>query len=117
MCNPISTPSLPSRTTTTTPTMPPAPQPIVKTKRQKRVDTRPSAEVPAELGELIDRDIRLVQEMGWEEFVKSRRGRGDLTEMIEVEHPARRILRRYAHRGVPVQMHEKSGINKKWMRR
>ena len=65
------------------------------------------AVVDAELGELIARDVGLVTQLGWEEFVKRRRGRGDLTEMQGVKHPARRLLRGYAFRGVPVQMMDK----------
>ena len=63
------------------------------------------AEVSDDLGELISRDVALVKELGWEEFVRKRRGRGDLTEMKGVIHPARKLLRGYALRGVPVQMH------------
>ena len=62
-------------------------------------------EVPDDLGTLIRRDVELVGRLGWEEFVKERRGRGDLTEMNGVHHPARKLLRGYALRGVPVQMH------------
>ena len=58
----------------------------------------------AELGKLIDQDVELVKELGWKGFVKRRRGRGDLTEMIGVNHPARNLLRGYAMRGVPVKM-------------
>ena len=100
---------------TTIPTTPiPTPKPIAPTKRRTTKDTRPAAEVPADLGKLIQRDVKLVEELGWEEFVKRRRGRGDLTEMIGVEHPARRILRRYAMKGVPVKMHTKDWDTKNW---
>ena len=93
--------------------MPTVPKLRAATKRRKTVDTRPSAGVPGKLGKLISRDVKLVEELGWEEFVKRRRGRGDLTEMIRVNHPARRILRRYALRGVPVKMHTKDWDGKK----
>ena len=74
--------------------------------QQRQRDTRPSVGVPPELGKLIERDSRLVQELGWEEFVRRRRQRGDLTEMENVDHPARSLLRRYHARGVPVVTHE-----------
>ena len=47
-------------------------------------------------------DLQLVQELGWEEFVKHRRPRGDLTSLDNVEHTARHILKQYQDRGVPV---------------
>ena len=95
-----STPSLPPQISTPQPQLP-----RVTTKRRKLVDSRPSAAVPADLGELILRDVQLVKELGWEAFVTERRGRGDLTEMEGVHHPARRLLRGYSLRGVPVKMH------------
>ena len=50
----------------------------------------------------------MVEKLGWEGFVKERRGRGDMTEMKGVHHPARRLLRGYALRGVPVKLQHKS---------
>ena len=44
--------------------------------------------------------------MGWYEFVKTRRGKGDLTEVNSLKHPARRILRQYKFSGVPVKLKE-----------
>ena len=55
---------------------------------------------------MIERDVKLVRELGWERFVKKRRQRGDLTKMEQVNHPARSLLRRYESRGVPVVTHE-----------
>ena len=49
-------------------------KPIAPTKRLTTKDTRPAAEVPADLGKLIQRDVKLVEELGWEDFVKRRRG-------------------------------------------
>ena len=73
------------------------------------MDNRPTAEIPADIGELIKRDVELLEKLGWDEFVKRRRGRGDLTEMHGVNHPARDLLRGYSTRGVPVKVH-----NEKW---
>ena len=58
--------------------------------------------LPPDLGEFITRDSRLVRELGWEEFVARRRGRGDFADLLQVQHPARRLLRQYKHRGAPV---------------
>ena len=90
------------------PPVPPTHQPsLAPSQTQIRPrDTRPSVGVPPELGKLIERDSRLVQELGWEEFVRRRRERGDLTEIKNVDHPARSLLRRYHARGVPVVTHE-----------
>ena len=72
---------------------------------KKSTDEQPRVEVPDELGKLIARDMALVERDGWEAFVKERRGRGDLTDMRNVDHPARHLLRRYQSRGVPVVLH------------
>lgn len=78
------------------------PTPIATTKRQKLVDIRPSREVPADVGELIRRDVKLVRKLGQETFVNNQRGRSDLMEMIGVNHPAQKLLQRYALCEVPV---------------
>ena len=74
-------------------------------------DTRPQIGLPEELGELIQHDVAAVRKLGWEEFVRERRGKGDLADMSSIHHPARRILKHYAFRGVPVRLHDK-GWNK-----
>ena len=43
------------------------------------------------LGKYIARDAKLVARMGWEAFINGRRGRGDLTNLEKVHHPARRL--------------------------
>ncbi len=60
--------------------------------------------MPDELGKYILRDTELVCALGWKSFVEQRRGRGDLSSMDKVRHPARRLLRQYKSRGVPVVM-------------
>ena len=57
------------------------------------------AAISDELGEYIARDTQLVRDLGWEEFVKERRGQGEFSDLGGVEHPARRLLRKYPHRG------------------
>ena len=49
---------------------------------------------PGALGQLIARDSLLLNELGWERFVRERRGRGDIQELDELNHPARDILTR-----------------------
>ena len=58
--------------------------------------------IPDELGDYIARDERLVRDLGWEDFVKKRRGQVDLSDMGGLDHPDRRLLRKYHHRGAPV---------------
>jgi len=84
-------------------TPPITPRPLPRSRRA-RLDTRPTVEFYAELGELIERDAKLVEDLGWDKFVRGRRGVGDLTEMENVQHPARRLLRRYKFSDVPVKL-------------
>ena len=64
----------------------------------------PPPEVPQELGELIKRDVLLLQQMGWQNFVKLRRRRGDLSS-LKFPHPASRLLQHYKFHGAPVKLH------------
>ena len=91
---PIPPPSRPP-TTTGSIHVPPATPP-------QRSVLRPPAVVPAELGELVDRDSALVEELGWREFVRRRRPRSDIGS-LHVPHPGNRILNHYKHHGVPVR--------------
>ena len=52
---------------------------------------------------MITTDAQLLRELGWEKFVKAKRGRGDLGP-LNFKHPARRILQQYKKHGVPVQL-------------
>ena len=61
-------------------------------------------ELPYDLGKYIDRDVSLVKRLGWHRFVQLRRSRGDFAE-LNFDHPARRLLLQYKHRGVPVKFH------------
>ena len=57
-----------------------------------------------ELGELIKQDCLLLSRVGWQEFVRHRRGRGDFTSLDNIKnHPARKLLLDMKHNGVPVQ--------------
>ena len=60
------------------------------------------APISDELGELIDRDLKLFKTFGWEAMIRLRQGRGDISSLHKLRHPARRLLRQYKHRGAPV---------------
>jgi hypothetical protein len=47
--------------------------------------------VPVELGELIQRDVELLSQVGWQTFVKQRRSDGDIASLNNINHPARRL--------------------------
>ena len=59
--------------------------------------------VPTDLGEFIDRDVKLLNQLGWRGLVTHRRPRGDFTSLNNVLHPARRLLHFYKHHGAPVK--------------
>jgi len=63
----------------------------------------PSSVTSEELGELIRRDVELITRVGWQSFVKQRRGRGDFSTLDNVNHPARRLLRKLKYQGAPVK--------------
>lgn len=62
-----------------------------------------AASMTEELGELIRRDVELLRSEGWSALVRKRRARGDFAALNHVDHPARRLLKLYKHRGVPVK--------------
>jgi hypothetical protein len=71
-------------------------------KRQRIEFTR---DLSPELGKLqsrIEKDRELLENLGWEKFVKVKRTSDDFSDLSQVEHPARRLLRQYKHRGAPV---------------
>jgi hypothetical protein len=54
----------------------------------------------ANLGTYIDCDVRLLEELGWEGFIRERHGRSDLSERVDtIRHPARSHLRHLRRRG------------------
>ena len=63
--------------------------------------TGPQTGLDSRLGEYIQRDAKLFESLGWETLVTQRRGRGDLTNMNQVQHPAQRLLRHLASKGAP----------------
>ena len=62
--------------------------------------------LPNELGKLISRYATPVAKLGWEDFLKHRRGRGNFSRLGAFQHPARRLLRQYKHQGAPVVLAE-----------
>ena len=60
---------------------------------------------PKDLGECVSRDIELSQQVGWEDFVKTRQKGGDLADLNNVEdHSARQLLLHYKNQGVQVKL-------------
>ena len=59
--------------------------------------------LPADLGEYIARDVKLLQQLGWNGLVKQRRSTSDFASLNNVHHPAKRLLSFYKHRGAPVK--------------
>ena len=71
-------------------------------KRPTRIPRPTQASLPDDIGKYVARDAKEVERLGWAEFVRRRRGRGDFASLTDVEHPARCLLRQYKHRGAPV---------------
>ena len=46
-----------------------------------------------DIGKYVVRDAEAVTRLGWKEFMRRRQGRGDVASLLEVKHPARRLLR------------------------
>ena len=70
---------------------------LLEAKRQ-----RTGGIIPDDLGTLISRDLVVLHQCGWEALVTSRQARGDLSNLDNLRHPARRLLRQYKYRGAPV---------------
>ena len=63
--------------------------------------------LPKVLGECVSKDIELSRQVSWEDFVETRQKGGnlELEDLNNIEdHPARRLLRHYKNRGVPVKL-------------
>ena len=71
-------------------------------KHPARITWPQQAQLPDDIGKYVVRDAEEVLRLGWAEFVRRRRGRGDFASLLEVKHPARRLLRQYKHCGAPV---------------
>ena len=64
-----------------------------------------STAIPDDLGKLINADNALFKKVGWEQFIRLRRGRSNFPPLGNLRHPAKRILQQYSDRGVPVVLH------------
>jgi hypothetical protein len=73
------------------------------TKRAALADVPRPSGVSIELGEYIDRDVRLLRSLGWHGLIAHRRPLSNFSQLDNVPHPARRLLRLYKHRGAPVK--------------
>ena len=73
-------------------------------KRRAADEVLGNQSVSEELGELIAKDCLLLSRVGWQKFVRHRRGRGDFASLDNItSHPARNLLLRMKHEGVPVR--------------
>ena len=73
-------------------------------RKRAAVEVVENRSVSKELGELIQNDCELLSRVGWREFVRHRRGRGDFASLDNIRgHPARPLLLHMKHRGVPVR--------------
>ena len=75
--------------------------PVLSTANKRRLP--PVHELPADLGKCIKRDVECLRRLGWTEFVRQRRDRGDISS-LRFKHPARRLLAHYKARGAPVKL-------------
>ena len=72
------------------------------TRRPARIPRPQQALLPDNIGKYVVCDAEEVTRLGWTEFVRRQRGRGDFASLSEVKHPARCLLQQYKHRGAPV---------------
>ena len=71
-------------------------------KRPARIPQPHQARLTDDIGKYVVRIAKEVTRLGWTEFVRQLQGRGDFASLLEVKHPACRLLRQYKHRGAPV---------------
>ena len=71
-------------------------------KRPTRIPRPTQATLPDDIGKYVARDAKEVKRLGWAEFVRRRRERGDFASLVDIKHPARRLLQQYKHLGAPV---------------
>ena len=61
--------------------------------------------LPKDLGECVSRDVELLQQVCWEDFIKTRQQGGELADPNNVEnHSVHQLLRHYKNHGVPVKL-------------
>lgn len=69
----------------------------------KKVAVNTLTPVQSDIGKFIARDVKLLNDLGWERLIHLRRPVGDFTSLHNVHHPARRLLSHYKHHGAPVK--------------
>ena len=97
---PLSPPIPPNNPTSVIITEQPSPK-----RRRVASSLRPPAavDVSTDLGTYIKRDVQLLREKGWKNFVTHRRKRGDFADVSSIPHPAKRLLQHYKVHGAPVK--------------
>lgn len=55
-----------------------------------------------ELGKMIIRDVNYLSHKNFVDLVRTRQGRGDITDLRRIHHPARQLLHKLAKSGAPV---------------
>ena len=74
------------------------------TKRPTQIPRSQQVKLPDNIGKYVVRNAEEVTRLVWTDFVRWQRERGDFASLLEVEHPDRRLLRQYKHRGAPVML-------------
>ena len=67
---------------------PPPAEYNISTPKSKRSDMMEAQKVPVELSEYIERDVALLQRLGWTEFTRQRHRRSNLAHLHNVHHAA-----------------------------
>ena len=70
-----------------------------KSRAQSNITCPHLTETLDDIGDYIARDVRLVRDLVWEDFVKDSRGQRDFSDIGGVEHPDCCLLRKSQHRG------------------
>ena len=70
--------------------------------------------IPDKLGEYLARDVQLVRDLGWEDFVRDRIGQGHFSDLEGVNQLSRCLLRQYWHRGDPVVLSGQRWTEGQW---
>ena len=96
----------PSNIRSAPPTITTQSTPMKKPRRQEPTSYPSLTALPMDLGKCVDSDVLLLQKLGWEDFVKEKRKRGDIGS-LDFKHEAKRLLKGYKSRGAPVKMKTK----------
>ena len=78
------------------------------TKRPTCIHWTKQAQLPDDIRKYVTRDSKEVTRLGWTEFVRRQRGRGDFASLADVKHLEQRLLRQYKHCSAPVLLMSRS---------